>query len=63
MLVYKGVFGPESGKQVPADEALEYAMKECGIQVAPGAELSPEFAEMLEEWFFSGNWLPEEEDE
>lgn len=30
--MYKGT-GPNAGKVVPADEALEYALEECGLVV------------------------------
>ncbi len=62
MLVYKGILS-ERGKVVPADDALTYAMTECGIQVAPGMELDPNFAKFLEEWFFSGDWKLEGDEE
>ena len=62
MLAYKGI-GLERGKIVPAEDALEYAMIQCGIQVTPGMELDENFAKFLEEWFFSGDWeLQGEED-
>jgi len=61
MLVYKGILS-ERGKIVPKEDAVTYAMAECGIQVAPGMELDPEFAEALEEWFYSANWNLEKEE-
>lgn len=56
MIVYKGI-GPEAGKVVSAGQALEYAMEQCGIVQKPGATIDPEFAEMLVEWYYSGNWI------
>ena len=55
---YRGI-GPNAGKFVPADEALEYALEQCGVSIimvdieAPEAD---EFLSMVEEWFFSGGW-------
>lgn len=51
--------GPNAGKFVPEDEALEYALEQCGVSIimvdkdAPEAD---EFLAMVEEWFFSGGW-------
>lgn len=55
MIVYEGM-GPDRGRQVPEEDALEYAMKRCGIQFAdqPG-DTTEEFRDMLVEWFFSGS--------
>ena len=55
---YRGI-GPNTGKFVPSDEALEYALEQCGVSIimvdkdAPEAD---EFLSMVEEWFFSGGW-------
>lgn len=55
---YRGI-GPNTGKFVPADEALEYALEQCGVSLilvdndAPEAE---EFLHMVEEWYFDGGW-------
>ena len=52
---YKGMTGsPESGKVVSADEAFDYAL-EC---VKNGTD--EEKAEFVE-WFYSGNWIEEDE--
>ena len=59
---YRGI-GPNTGKFVPADEALEYALEQCGVSLilvdndAPEAE---EFLHMVEEWYFDGGWTFEE---
>ena len=55
---YRGIF-PNRGKYFPAVEALEYALEQCGIVVDARAPAAKEFVEMLPEWFFSGNWIPE----
>jgi hypothetical protein len=47
----------ESGKHVNADEALNYAMKRCGIQFTTPGDTTEEFKQMLIEWFYSGCWL------
>lgn len=55
---YSGT-GPNTGIFVAADDALDFAMKCCGVQVmnldAPELE---DFLEMFEEWFFS-SWVKE----
>lgn len=57
---YRGI-GPNAGKVVPADEALEYALEECGLAVDARAPAAREFLDMLPDWFFSGNWVKEGE--
>jgi hypothetical protein len=47
----------ESGKYVDADEALNYAMKRCGIQFEEPGDTTEEFKQMFLEWFYSGSWL------
>lgn len=59
-VAYEG-FGEHEGEYVPAEYALHYAMKQCGIEPIKkySPEYSPEqqeFAEMLVEWYFSGSW-------
>ena len=60
---YKGI-GPESGRYVSAEDAPAYAMERCGIRLSglPG-DTQEEFILMLEEWFFSGDWVSVDEDE
>ena len=76
-VIYKGI-GPESGKKVKQEDAFMYAMEQCttdpvdmqefcdyftGVQY--GKATSEELAEFrtdLVEWFYSGNWIKEEED-
>lgn len=54
---YEG-FGPNRGKFIEADNALEYALAQCGISIvdsfAPDCE---EFTEAFETWYFSDNWV------
>ncbi|WP_455438052.1 hypothetical protein [Hungatella hathewayi] len=54
--VYRGI-GPERGICVKADIAFSYALNRC--LYGPDKE---EFRDMLVEWFYSGNWIKEEED-
>lgn len=65
IVAYAGV-GPERGKYIKAENALEYAMGRCGIRPS-AAPADPrdrdEFNLMLVEWYFSGNWLPIEQGE
>lgn len=61
MSEYIGI-GPEHGRVIAKEHALAYAMERCGIRFAPEASGAPEheeFMDMLEEWFFSGNWVKE----
>ena len=64
---YKG-FGPNSGKFIDADVALEYVLAQCGLAVVDSdAPEAAEAMEALEEWYFSDSWTPvydgDEEDE
>lgn len=60
IIEYQGI-GPESGRVVPAENALSYAMERCGIRPS-AAPVNPadrdEFQQMFLEWFYSGNWVP-----
>jgi len=54
---WKG-FGPYAGQFVPYDEGFDHVARECGITMTdPTAPLAGEFAGMLVEWYFSGNWV------
>lgn len=55
---YAGI-GPEEGKYVRQDQAFEYALERC---LYGAEEEVKEFREMLVEWYFSGNWIKEEEE-
>ena len=59
---YRGIL-ENRGKFVDAEEALDYALKQMGLEVtnptAPEAELLPEIVE----WYFSGNWIAVHEGE
>ena len=62
-VAYEG-FGEHEGEYILASDALDYAMKQCGI--VHSGSTSPEqqeFAEMLVEWYFSGNWRAIREEE
>lgn len=56
-MLYIGIGAKNHGIIVEEDEALEYALLHCGLEIAdnnaPDAE---EFREMLKEWYFSGEW-------
>lgn len=54
---YRGIFC-EEGKIVQEEEAYDYALERC----LHGSEADQrEFKDMLVEWYYSGNWLQEEE--
>jgi len=54
---WKGILY-NAGKFVPAEEGFAYACQQLGIvefnRDAPEAE---ELVDMLEDWYFSGNWI------
>lgn len=52
---YDGI-GPFQGIHVEKVNALNHAMDCCGIRSRSDRTVDSEFAEMLEEWFYSGNW-------
>lgn len=54
---YIGI-GPERGNYVPEDKAFTYAL-EHGLHGTKD-EVN-EFREVLIDWYFSGNWIKEEE--
>ena len=54
---YYGIADNE-GKFVEADEALEYALTQCGMSITnPDAPECEEAAAAFEEWYFSGCWI------
>jgi len=53
--------GYEHGKYIEADEAVDYAAKQCGIELT--SKTTDEFRKMFVEWFYSGNWIEDDEDE
>ncbi len=58
-MVYRGI-GPEKGILVKQEQAFQYALERC---LNGTLEEQKEFREMLEEWYFSGNWIEEEQEE
>ena len=59
MTRYIGI-GDNAGQVEGADDALEYAAARCGIQsIDPDAPEAEEFCRMLEEWYYSGDWVVE----
>lgn len=55
---YRGI-GPEEGIFVDKKDAFAYALSRC---LSGTEEEQEEFREMLEEWFFSSNWLFERDE-
>ncbi len=55
---YIGILS-ESGKYIPRECALDYAMERCGITRTPDRSLDAEFATWFVEWYYSGDWLCE----
>ncbi len=54
---YAGI-GPEAGKFVPEEEAYEYALFRC---TKGTLEEQKEFREAFVEWYYSGNWVWEDQ--
>jgi len=57
---YKGV-GLEHDKYIGIDDAADYAAKQCGIKLT--GKTTDEFIKMFVEWFYSGNWIEDDDDE
>lgn len=55
--MYIGI-GPEEGTVVSEDQAFDYAL-ERSLRGTP--EDQREFREMLVDWFYSGNWIKEDD--
>lgn len=55
--MYIGI-GPEKDRVVMEEEAFDYAL-ERSLHGTPQDQ--QEFKEMLVEWFYSGNWIREED--
>lgn len=62
VVTYVGI-GPNKGVRVAGEDALGYALAACGIRVATRTALTEEFEAMLTEWFYSGDWMKEEQHE
>ena len=57
--MYIGI-GPEEDRMVEDEEAFDYALERC-LHGTPDDQ--SEFKEMLLEWFYSGNWIKENNNE
>lgn len=54
---YEGI-GPNADLYVPGEDALRYALAQCGLSIAnPDAPEAGDMMHMLEEWYYSGNWI------
>ena len=54
--------GPNRGRFVNRSEGFAVACRGCGIlQWNPRAAEAAEFKSMLEEWYFSGDWIWKED--
>ena len=56
--MYVGICS-EDGKVIKQEDALEYALMRC--MTTDKEEFVKEFGQEIEEWFFSGNWIKEQE--
>lgn len=59
---YIGI-GPKRGQTVDFDGAEEYVLERCGLKVSVQTEETEGALHALEEWYFSGNWVAEKEDD
>lgn len=51
-------FGINQGRFVSDDDALDFALEQCGLAVAePDAPACEEALAAVEEWYFSDAWL------
>ena len=63
--MFKGI-GPMQGVAVSDEDALAYALEQCGVRQITGDKDNPQFGELLDaikEWFFSGNFRHYEDSE
>lgn len=54
------------GVTVSDEDALAYALEQCGVRQITGDKGNPQFGELLDaikEWFFSGNFCHYEDDD
>ena len=53
-----------TGVFVPEEDAFDYAIERCALVpfMMKGIEWTEDFKQMLVEWFYSGNWIWEDED-
>lgn len=52
--MYKNI---KTGREISDEDALAYAMQQCGIaQFDEDAPDASEFAAMLVDWYYSGDW-------
>lgn len=54
-----------TNERVEEDEALDYALRKCGIQLVEVEDTleQEELKDMLVEWYFSGNWIEDNDDD
>lgn len=64
MPIYRGM-GSNAGRVIDGKvDALAYACTVCGVApIGDWREVQPAFAEMMLDWFYSGNWVVEERSE
>ena len=60
---WRGI-GPNAGQYVAAEDGFEYVCQQVGIERFDRTAIdADEFEEMVVEWFFSGNWIEEYEED
>ena len=60
IIIFIGI-GKNKERVVKESDALCYAMQHCGIQITCITEETKEFLDMLVPWYFSGDWLEQDE--
>ena len=53
----------KTNERVEEDESLDYVLKKCGLKLLEVEDTleQEEVKDMLVEWYFSGNWIEEDE--
>lgn len=58
--IYKST---KNNEIVMEEEALDYALEKLGIELKYTTNIEQEeFKELIVDWYFSGNWIKEEEE-
>ena len=53
---YRGMCSNQ-GIYIDNEDALMYAMEQCGIKPSNERDMDAEFTDMLVEWYYSGDWI------
>lgn len=59
--MYVGIL-KEDGIEVPEEDATRFALRRCLTSEDDFSSFKKEFGKDFVEWYFSGNWIKEEDD-